>query len=220
MKNKLLHSAFVLAIALIGLTAAAQPFAEDIAAFKKADSLQFPPKNAILLVGSSSFTRWTDVQDYFPGYPIINRGFGGSTLPDVIRYADQVIYPYQPKEVLIYCGENDVAFSDTVTAQTVYQRFTQLFGMIRTKLPKAKIVFVSLKPSPSRWRMQDRVVQTNDLISAYMKKRKNALFINVYHKMLDAHGLPLPEIFTADSLHMNAKGYGIWQQIIAPHLLQ
>ena len=161
MKNKLLHSAFVLAIALIGLTAAAQPFAEDIAAFKKADSLQFPPKNAILLVGSSSFTRWT-----------------------------------------------------------VYQRFTQLFGMIRTKLPKAKIVFVSLKPSPSRWRMQDRVVQTNDLISAYMKKRKNALFINVYHKMLDAHGLPLPEIFTADSLHMNAKGYGIWQQIIAPHLLQ
>ena len=153
MKNKLLHSAFVLAIALIGLTAAAQPFAEDIAAFKKADSLQFPPKNAILLVGSSSFTRWTDVQDYFPGYPIINRGFGGSTLPDVIRYADQVIYPYQPKEVLIYCGENDVAFSDTVTAQTVYQRFTQLFGMIRTKLPKA-------------------------------------------------------------------KGYGIWQQIIAPHLLQ
>ena len=94
-------------------------------------------------MGSSSFTKWTDVQDYFPGYTIINRGFGGSTLPDVIRYAGQVIYPYQPKEIVIYCGENDVASSDTVTAQIVFERFKQLFGMIRTNLPKQKLFYIT-----------------------------------------------------------------------------
>lgn len=220
MKTKIHYSTLVLVILLIGVAAAAQPFAEDIAAFKRADSLKFPLKNSILFVGSSSFTKWTDVQDYFPGYPIINRGFGGSTLPDVIRYADQVIYPYQPKEVVIYCGENDVAYSDTITAQTVYQRFAQLFGMIRTNLPKAKIVFISLKPSPSRWKIQDRVIKTNDLISAYIKKQKNAVFIDVYHKMLGSDGLPLPNIFIEDSLHMNAQGYAIWKKAIEPVLMK
>src|SRR5882757_5846520 len=97
----------------------AQPFIDDIKAFKKQDSISFPPKQAILFVGSSSFTKWKDVADYFPGYTIINRGFGGSSIPDVIRYANDIIFPYHPKQIVIYCGENDLAASDTVSAQMV-----------------------------------------------------------------------------------------------------
>jgi lysophospholipase L1-like esterase len=37
--------------------------------------------------------------------------------------------------------------------------------------------------------------------------------------MLDAEGRPLSDIFVADKLHMNAKGYAIWREVIAPHLL-
>src|ERR1700709_1983633 len=95
------------------------PFWNEIQAFKKNDSAHFPPPNEILFVGSSSFNFWKDVQDYFPGYPIINRGFGGSSLPDVIRYADDIIYPYKPKQVVIYCGENDFAGTDSMSAQIV-----------------------------------------------------------------------------------------------------
>src|SRR6478672_11629075 len=76
----------------------------DIQQFKKQDSISFPAAGKILFVGSSSFTYWKDVQQYFPGHPILNRGFGGSSLPDVIRYAADIILPYQPKQILIYCG--------------------------------------------------------------------------------------------------------------------
>src|ERR1700756_344400 len=92
---------------LIGSFASSQdtkpPFWKDIQAFKQQDSLYSPPKHAILFVGSSSFTKWTDVQSYFPGYTIINRGFGGSSLPDVIYYANDIIFPYHPQEIVIYC---------------------------------------------------------------------------------------------------------------------
>src|SRR5205085_12445340 len=88
------------------------PFWDDIQAFKKQDSIQPPPQHAILFVGSSSFTKWTDVQGYFPNYTIINRGFGGSALPDLIRYENDVIFKYDPKEIVMYCGENDIAGSD------------------------------------------------------------------------------------------------------------
>src|SRR5215813_8439521 len=93
------------------------PFWDDIQAFKKEDSAHFPGTGKILFVGSSSFARWKDVQKDFPAYPIINRGFGGSSLTDVIRYKDDVIFKYKPKQIVIYCGENDLAGNDTVTGE-------------------------------------------------------------------------------------------------------
>ena len=198
----------------------APPFWDDIQNFKRQDSIQAPPAHAILFVGSSSFTKWTDVQNYFPGYTIINRGFGGSSLPDVTRYADKIIFPYKPRQIVIYCGENDLAASDTVTVETVYHRFATLFTLIRRKLPTVPIIFISLKPSPSRWQLREKMMTANDRIKKYLAKQKNVLFIDVYHKMLGTDGLPLKDIYLEDSLHMNAKGYTIWQREIKPHLLK
>jgi lysophospholipase L1-like esterase len=196
------------------------PFWNDIQNFKKQDSISAPPKNAILLIGSSSFTMWQDVKDYFPGYTIINRGFGGSTLLDQIRYANDIIYPYQPKQIVIYCGENDLASSDSVSAATVNQRFNVLFAGIRSKLPNVSIVFISLKPSPSRKHLFDKMKTVNFLIHTYLAGQKNTAFVDVHSKMLNENGQPVPEIFLEDSLHMNAKGYAIWKTAIEPHLIK
>ena len=198
----------------------APAFWGDIVAFKKQDSVQMHPPHPILFVGSSSFTKWTDVNVYFPGYPIINRGFGGSTLVDVIRYAYDIIIPYQPKQVVIYCGENDLAYSDLITADEVVKRVKTLFAVIRINLPDATIDFVSIKPSPSRAYLESKMLKANKEISAFMKKQKNAGFIDVYSAMVDASGKPRGEIFLADSLHMKPNGYSIWQKNILPFLVK
>jgi lysophospholipase L1-like esterase len=195
-------------------------FYDDIQAFKKQDSISFPPKQAILFVGSSSFTKWTDVQDYFHQYKIINRGFGGSTLPDVIRYSGEVIFPYQPKQIVIYCGENDLASSDTVTAQMVLLRFKQLFTVIRKNDPSVPVAFVSLKPSPSRKHLWPKMVKANQLIRNYLSTKKKTSFIDVYHKMFNKDRTVMKDIFIEDDLHMNEKGYHIWQKIIQPYLIK
>jgi lysophospholipase L1-like esterase len=196
------------------------PFWNDILSFKQKDSTQFPAKNAILFIGSSSFTKWTDVQDYFPGYNIINRGFGGSTLKDVIRYSYDVLLPYQPKQVIIYCGENDLASSANVQATDVVQRFKTLYGMIRQNLPHVVIDYVSMKPSPSRKHLFPKMKEANKQIKAFLQKDKKAGFINVYDAMLDATGNPKKEIFLEDQLHMNASGYAIWKKILLPYLMK
>lgn len=221
MKNKGSWFLFLfISFLFCSINAAAQPFYDDIQAFKKQDSVAFPPKNAILFVGSSSFTKWVDVQDYFPGYTIINRGFGGSSLPDVIRYADDIIFPYSLKQIVIYCGENDLAASDTVTANMVFSRFTQLFDLIRNRMPQVPIAFVSLKPSPSRAQLMKKMTNTNTMIKDFLKSKNNTAFIDVYRKMLNADGTPMKEIFIEDNLHMNAKGYAIWKKIMEPYLLK
>lgn len=223
MKSKnVLRAYFVLffCVVTMGLHAQDQPFYKEITDFKKTDSGKQAPKNTILFVGSSSFTKWTDVQQYFPGYPILNRGFGGSSLPDLIRYVNDIIIPYHPRQIFIYCGENDIAASDTVTASLVFERYKTLHALIRAGLPHTPIVFISIKPSPSRWKFEQVIVETNKKIEQFLRTQQNALFLDVHHAMLNKDGSVNTELFISDQLHMNAKGYAIWQKIILPELLK
>lgn len=211
-------TAFLLAFAITHTYAQQPRFYNDIQQFKKLDSNQFPPKHAVLFIGSSSFTFWKDVQKYFPGHTIINRGFGGSTLPDLIRYADDIVFAYNPKQIVIYCGENDLAAADTVNAETVTKRFVVLFNLIRQRYAKIPLLYISMKPSPSREHLMQKMDTANRAIQTFLKKQKKATFIDLYHLMLDDNGKPRKELFVEDMLHMNKNGYAIWQKVIAPHL--
>ncbi len=219
MKHRLAKNFMVVAFLFSIGSAFSQPFKAEINAFMKSDSINMPAKGSILFVGSSSFTNWKDVKAYFPGFPIINRGFGGSSLPDVIYYAEQTILKYKPKQIYIYCGENDLAGNKTVTADTVLKRFKQLFSIIRKNLSKkTEVVFVSIKPSVSRWKLEDKFVEANEKIKKYIESKSHASFVNVHTDMLKADGEVMTDIFIKDNLHMNSKGYAIWQGIIAPTL--
>ncbi len=217
MKKKIFFPSVLL---LLFFASKAQPFAADIAAFKKQDSMAFPAANQILFVGSSSFTKWTDVQDYFPNKVILNRGFGGSTLADLIRYEREIILPYHAKQIVIYCGENDIASSDTVSPTMVLKRFKVLYKDIRQQYPSTPIIYISLKPSILRWQLRDRMKKANSLIQQYLsKKKRKARFLNVWDAMLGPDGNPMPDIFIGDRLHMNANGYAIWEKLLAPYLI-
>jgi lysophospholipase L1-like esterase len=194
-------------------------FWNEIQAFKKEDSIKMPPKNAILFVGSSSFRMWKNVQEMFPGYTIINRGFGGSSLPDVIRYANDIIFPYQPKQVVIYCGENDF-MTDSVDSRIVTERFKTLFRQIRQRIPGIPIVFISMKPSPSREKYLPAIKEANQMINNFLWQEKNAGYVDVYKLMLGANGKPDSTLFLQDMLHMNQEGYKIWQEALRPYLLR
>jgi lysophospholipase L1-like esterase len=211
---------FILFLGSMAGAQSAPTFWADIVAFKKKDSATPPPQSPILFVGSSSFTRWTNIEAAFPGYPILNRAFGGSTLKDVIRYSYDVILPYKPKQVLIYCGENDLASADSISTDEVLRRVQTLFAIIRTNLPQTRISFVSIKPSPVRGGIQDKVRAANRMIGKFMKKQKRADFIDIYDAMLDASGAMREELYVGDRLHMKPEGYAIWQRILQPYLLQ
>jgi lysophospholipase L1-like esterase len=195
------------------------PFFDQITAFKRNDSIRPPVKDPIVFVGSSSFAMWRNMNDMFKGYPVLNRGFGGSTLVDVQRYLNDIVIPYRPKQVIIYAGENDIA-SGNVDATLVTERFKTVFSQIRQKLPGVPIVFIAMKPSPSREKFLPIIMQGNRMINNFLYQQKNAGFVDIYPKMLDASGKPNQELFLEDNLHMNEKGYEIWRAAILPYLLK
>ena len=209
---------FVTLVALNG-SVFSQPFIKEIKAFRRADSITAPAKDAILLIGSSSFTNWKNVATYFPNHTIINRGFGGSSLPHMTLYADDIIFKYNPKQIIIYCGENDLTGGPSITADTVFERVKKLHQLIRARYKKVTISYISMKPSPSREKYLETMQKSNRLIKTFMEQQKKSNYIDVYNSMLDDNGNILTHIFLSDKLHMNAEGYKIWQGIIAPYLV-
>jgi lysophospholipase L1-like esterase len=217
---KLLFRCFVF-VTLVTLHSSvfSQPFINEIKAFRKADSITAPAKDAILLIGSSSFTNWKNVATYFPNHTIINRGFGGSSLPHMTLYAEDIIFKYNPKQIIIYCGENDLTGGPSITADTVFERVKKLHQLIRSRYKKVTISYISMKPSPSREKYLATMQKANRLIKTFMEQQKRSNYIDVYNSMLDDNVNILTHIFLSDKLHMNAEGYKIWQGIIAPYLV-
>lgn len=212
-----------LLVPLLSFTARSQgdiPFWREVQALKQKDSLSFPAPGQILFIGSSSFTMWKDAQVYFPFHKILNRAFGGSTLLDMIRYRYDVVFPYQPKQIVLYCGENDFASSDTVTVPMVVERFRTFYSLMRARYPKVPFLYVSMKPSPSRVHLLAKYQEANRLIATFLKKEKSTAYADVYSKMVHADGSPMEHLFIKDRLHMNPEGYAIWKEVLTPLLIK
>lgn len=183
--------------------------------FTQADVTNPPPKGAVVFVGSSSIVKWTSLEKDFAGTKVINRGFGGSELADSVFYADRIVIPYRPRTVVLYAGDNDLHAGKT--PETVFADFKAFAAKIHAALPETKVVYIAIKPSPSRWKIKDQVVKANALIAAECAKDpRHFAFADVYTPMLDAKGEPRPELFVQDMLHMNPAGYAIWTPIVAP----
>jgi lysophospholipase L1-like esterase len=197
------------------LRAANDPFEKwepEIQKFETADRAQMPPKGAILFAGSSSIRFWTNLVESFPKKKIIQRGFGGSTMADLLHFADRIVLPYEPKQIVVYEGDNDLAAGKA--PEKIASEFAEFVEKVQARLPKTKIWYISSKPSPSRWKLEAKARQLNAQIEWWSKAHKNVGYIDVWTPMLGPDGNPRPEIFRDDKLHMNADGYEIWRKVI------
>lgn len=194
----------------------ASKWRHDIAAFEASDATNPPPRGCIVFTGSSYIRKWTTLARDFPGMRAVNRGFGGCELADVYAYADRIIIPYAPREVVIYAGGNDIDAG--LAPEIVFGDFVALMQKLRHALPQAKLVFISCPPSPRRWAETERIKTVNTLIARYCQEH-GLTFVNTFPLMLGADGLPRRDIYVEDRLHMNAKGYAIWREAVAPALI-
>jgi lysophospholipase L1-like esterase len=193
----------------------AAPWENEIRAFEVRDRSNPPPRNGIVFVGSSSIAMW-DLAASFPGLPVINRGFGGSQLADSTMYAGRIVIPYHPRTVVLYAGDNDIAAGKT--PEQVAADFAGFLKVVRAGLPDAWILFLSIKPCPQRWALYDRVKKANKLIRAQARKARHVHYVDVGTALLGKDGLPRPELYQADGLHLSAEGYMFWSSIVALEL--
>lgn len=190
-------------------------FEEEINRFKEWNSKNSAPENAILFVGSSSIRMWKTA-DAFPEMRVINRGFGGSHFSDLLYYYDSLILPYGPSVVVLYEGDNDVAFGKT--NDQVYEDYLEFTDQLTSDLPDVKLVFVPIKPSSSRWEMWPQMKQANQRIKKHTEQNNHFFYVDLATPLLKSDGTPDASFFLDDQLHLNEKGYAKWNAAIRPTL--
>ncbi len=221
LKNKIHFLCLFWVIAATLQPATAQqnrPFWNEIQDYRKQDSLAMPAAGGVVFIGSSSLRMWKDLEKTFKQYNAVNRGFGGSNLVQANDYSPYILYPYKPRQVVVYSGENDIA--EGASAAEVLKRFDTFFTNLRKEFPGVPVVFISIKPSPSREKFFNIMHQANTLIKTYLGFYQNTFFVDVFRPMLDDSNRPRKELFLADMLHMNADGYAIWINELTPYLMK
>ena len=192
------------------------PFENDIRAFEETDRHEMPAPGGVLFVGSSSIRMWDGLTSAFPGHHVIQRGFGGSQFTDLLHFADRIVFPYAPRLIVVYEGDNDLE-SGKSPAQ-VYGDYREFVGRVRERLPETHVAFIAIKPSIARWGRIDVIREANGLIEAHAATEPLLSFIDIATPMIGEDGRPRPELFIADGLHLSAEGYDLWREAIAPVL--
>ena len=204
----------VLASPSAGAAVGSPAFAADIAAFEAADARDPQPQGGVLFVGSSSIRLWPALATDFPGVHVVQRGFGGSEISDVVHYAPRIVLPYKPRLIVFYAGDNDLNAGES--PESVLRDYQSFVELVWQSLPETRIAFVSIKPSGSRWALVDKMRRTNEMIRAYTARDPRLSYVDVFTPMLAADGKPREELFVADRLHLNARGYALWRQVLLP----
>ncbi len=188
---------------------------KEIKRFSWQDAKNSYPERAILFVGSSSIYGWKTAQA-FPRLPIINRGLSGSHISDIEHYFDILVKQYHPSKIIFYCGENDVA--DKKTVEQVSADFEAFSARIKKELPETLLLFLAIKPNPLRWKIWEKMAETNHVIENYCQTRGLCIFLDTATPLLNAKGVPDKNLFAGDGLHLDSAGYAVWNHILAPHL--
>lgn len=184
----------------------------DIKKFEEEDRKSPPPEHGIVFVGSSSIRLWK-TKEAFPDLPVINRGFGGSTMSDAAQYAERIVIAYKPKTVIAFAGGNDIHAGRT--PEEVSDAFRELVKKTQAALPKTRIYFISLFPNVARAGEDEKCKRVNELIRAFTASDERLGYIDTRSRMEGPGGKARPELLRQDGLHMNDDGYKIWNEMVA-----
>ena len=191
---------------------------KDIAAFEAADKANPPPQHAVLLSGASTFRRWSKAAEALHGFPVINRGFGGSKTTEVLGYMERITLPYHPRVVVFHCGSNDLNAGDT--AEAVAGRVREYLTRLRKDNPDCAFILLSTTHAPSRRKAWDAMKQADALFQQIAKSEKGVTYVDINPALSLPDGEPRPDVYASDNLHPNDKGYEGIIAILRPALDQ
>lgn len=188
----------------------------EVQELEKLNATAPPSAGAVLFYGSSSIRLWTTLSEDMAPWPVVNRAFGGSTLAACVHFFDRLVVPCVPGSIVLYAGDNDLG--DGRAPDDVVRSLRALLARIDATLGSIPVAYVSIKPSPARWNLRDKILRVNSAAHALLEQRPAGYFVDVYASMLGPDGRPRAELFDTDGLHLNARGYQVWTQALRPYV--
>jgi lysophospholipase L1-like esterase len=205
---------FLLARLMFGYAGTMQWYEADVQALERDSVTRANGNRPPVFYGSSSVRLWDTLAEDVD-HSVVNLGFGGSTLEACDYFFTRLVPPVHPRSLLLYAGDNDLG--DGCSAERVFGWFRTLADKVAGSLGDIPFGFVSIKPSPARYAIIDRIRRLNELIRADIEARPHGYYVDVHSHMLDRSGRPNTGLFLDDGLHLNREGYRLWGHLLKPY---
>lgn len=173
--------------------------------------------SSLLFIGSSTIEMWGEdrLRHHFGAYgsPVVNRGIGGTQFDAILELKQELIYAQNPRAIILYSGDNDLL---NETPSAIIEDITNIIKDIRQhpKTASIPLFLISVKPSPSRVAYLEKAKTLNGMMEKLRPQFDNLIYIDVFSIMLTSEGKPREDLFLEDKLHMNDRGYDLWQKIV------
>lgn len=176
-----------------------------------------PIEDSVVFLGDS-LTDNNEWVETFSDVKTFNRGIGGDTTVGVLDRLDQVI-SLKPSKVFLMIGINDL--SAKTPKEDVLQNYDTILKRLSAGTPDTKVFIQSILPIMN---IQDLSTISNKDINWTNEKLKKVAsekgytFINLHPLFLDEKG-ELKKDLNVDGLHLNGKGYKVWENEIRNHVI-
>ena len=184
----------------------------------------------VLLYGSSFFTHWgydrakTQLSCASGGkLLVLNHGFGGATIDELLYHYPRLVVPYDPSAVVIRSSYNDIAKGMTV--EETLSQLKQLVHWLRTDFPHIPIFLLPVF---------DAKIMTDERHAAFaeLNQQMAAFAADTDHvEIFDLNPFfyendaqigdlrKLRDVFVPDGLHLTDSAYEEMAEFFAPRLL-
>lgn len=193
---------------------------QEMLLFEELDRTNSYPPESIFFTGSSSIRLWETLEeDMFP-HPVIQRGFGGSRMTDLLNHSDRYISGHTFSAMVLFVANDIVGEPNRDnTPEEVRELFEEfIMEKVRTYNADAPIFILAVTPTHSRWRVWDQSRAANHQLAAMADELNNVIFIPTEDLFLGEDGMPHDELFVGDRLHLSPAGYALWTKRLRSYL--
>ncbi len=191
---------------------------KEILKFEQLDKTENYPAESVIFAGSSSIRLWSTLKEDIAPYPVIQRGYGGAKLSDFAVYADRIFDPHECRAIVIFVANDITGSENDKSPEEVLRLYKNVVKTIRKKHKDTPVFWIAITPTSSRWKAWAQIQKANNLIREYSENSKNLYFITTDYAFIGQDGKPKDELFRDDLLHLNDKGYDVWQEIVKKEL--
>jgi len=155
----------------------------------------------LLLVGSSIIRKWKTFSTMLRTLQILNLCISSYTTEDMLTlYYINMISVYKPKNVIYYCGNNDIR--ENIDPEIIIKNIKKFVNIIKKLYgTNMNIMIVSLIKNPKTPVYDNSIDIVNSKIQKYSKNSKNVYFVDVMEELYDT------KYFMKDDIHLEKSGY-------------
>ena len=119
-------------------------------------------QGGVLFMGDSFFDTgfWSDFYTTYGRKNAYTMGISATTTTDWEYMVERLVFPVQPKAVVIHCGTNNI-FDDAKAASAATEDVKRLFNLIHANLPEADIYYFGIEPRVGRDNSIPKAVNKN-----------------------------------------------------------